>query len=178
MLPKMAFELAVQNIVEYGDTDIFPFPIETYVLYDKKDEVVKLLRQAYSYFQQCFEQHRPSHIRTLVPIGVSGFRWATQQDPFWNAFLLGSTIAIADKIEKARIPPVSSTVFSYRLKLPLDQSLFRSDITWRDFMLHSIEAAKLAKYVLLCDISDCYHRISHHRLENALEQLPHLTCSP
>ena len=43
---------------------------------------------------------------------------------------------------------------------------------WRDFISHSIEMAKTAKYVVLCDISDCYHRISHHRLENALEQLP------
>ena len=39
-------------------------------------------------------------------------------------------------------------------------------------MLHSIQAAKSHKYVVLCDISDCYHRIAHHRLENALEQLP------
>jgi hypothetical protein len=172
MLPKTAFDLAVRNIDAHGDTDIFPFPIENYVLRDKQDDVVKLLRQTYSYFDKCFGQHRPHHIRTLTPVGISGFRWATQQDPFWNAFLLGSTIALADQIEAARIPTKSQMVFSYRLKEPLDESLFRADITWRDFMLHSIQEAKSHKYVVLCDISDCYHRIAHHRLENALEQLP------
>src|SRR5262245_7291363 len=104
MNPKTAFDLAVRNIHAYGDTDIFPFPIESYVLRDKRDAVVRLLRQAYSYFDKCFGQHRPHHIRTLTPVGISGFRWATQQDPFWNAFLLGSTIALADQIEVARIP--------------------------------------------------------------------------
>jgi hypothetical protein len=172
MLPKTAFDLAVRNIDVHGDTDIFPFPIENYVLHDKKNDVVKLLRQAHSYFDKCFGQHRPHHIRTLTPVGISGFRWATQQDPFWNAFLLGSTISLAKKIEVARIPTKDQMVFSYRLKEPLDESLFRSDITWRDFMLHSMQQARAHKYVVLCDISDCYHRIPHHRLENALEQLP------
>ncbi|MGY4236091.1 hypothetical protein ACVIIW_005038 [Bradyrhizobium sp. USDA 4449] len=36
MLPKAAFDLAVRNIDAHGDTDIFPFPIENYVLRDKK----------------------------------------------------------------------------------------------------------------------------------------------
>lgn len=172
MLPKMAFDLAVKNIDAHGDTDIFPFPIENYVLRDKAKDVVKLLRQAYSHFDKCFGLYRPHHIRTLTPVGISGFRWATQQDPFWNAFFLGATIALADKIEAARVPTKNQTVFSYRIKQPIDENLFRSDITWRDFMAHSAREAESHKYVVLCDISDCYHRISHHRLENALEQLP------
>jgi hypothetical protein len=56
MLPKTAFDLAVRNIDAHGDTDIFPFPIENYVLRDKRDDVVNLLRQAHSYFDKCFGQ--------------------------------------------------------------------------------------------------------------------------
>lgn len=169
---KSFFDAAVQNIVEYGDTDIFPFPIENHILHDRKAEVIKLLQEAYSFFDKHLVQYPPSHIRTLVPVGTTGFRWATQQDPFWNAFLLGSTLAIAEKIEAARIPLSASKIFSYRLNEPLDKGIFRSDISWRDFISHSMEQARSAKYVVLCDISDCYHRIPHHRLENALEQLP------
>lgn len=170
--PKAIFEIAVQNIVEYGDTDIFPFPIENHILYDKKIEIIQLLRQAHSHFTKCFAQFRPHHIRTFSPVGNTGFRWATQQDPFWNAFLLGTTLALAEKIEAARIPVNASKIFSYRIKQPLGKTIFRTDVGWRDFLLHSIQSAKSAKYVVVCDISDCYHRISHHRLENALEQLP------
>jgi len=90
--PKDFFEIAVQNIVEYGDTDIFPFPIENHILHDRRDEIIKLLQEAYSFFKERFVQYPPFHIRALVPVGPAGFRWATQQDPFWNAFLLASTL--------------------------------------------------------------------------------------
>jgi hypothetical protein len=68
------FEAAIANIVEYGDTDIFPFPIENHILFDEKQAVLKLLRKAYSFFDECFIDHPPSHISTLSPVGVSGFR--------------------------------------------------------------------------------------------------------
>lgn len=170
--PKGVFEVAVQNIVEYGDTDIFPFPIENHILHDRTQAVIKLLQEAYSHFDKEIVQFPPFHIRTLVPVGTMGFRWATQQDPFWNAFLLACVLALGEQIESARIPLNASVIFSYRLKLPLKKGLFNPKISWRDFISHSIDKARPAKYVVICDISDCYHRILHHRLENALEQLP------
>ena len=39
-----------------------------------------------------------------------------------------------------------------------------------DFLEQSRTAASKHKFVLSCDIADCYQRIYHHRLENALEQ--------
>src|ERR1700741_1348752 len=112
---KLFFETAIQNIVEFGDTDIFPFPIENHILFDKKNDVAALLRRARSFFKKCFVQYPPSHIRTLSPVGVTGYRLATQQDPFWNAFLLGSTLALSKQIEAARISTKTPMIFSYRL---------------------------------------------------------------
>ena len=176
---KPFFDAAVDNIVGFGDTDIFPFPIENHILHDKKDDVVKLLRKAYSFFDDCFVQHPPSHVRTLAPVGTAAFRWATQQDPFWNAFLLGTTLSIANPIESSRIPADKGMVFSYRLAVDFNSGkLFRDDLGWIDFVRHSIELAKVNKFVVLCDIADCYQRISHHRLENALQQLPNTRAAP
>lgn len=32
-----SIQLAVDNIAKYGDTDIFPYPIEKLIFFDKKD---------------------------------------------------------------------------------------------------------------------------------------------
>lgn len=170
---KPFFEAAIDNVVQFGDTDIFPFPIENYILRDKKTEIVKLLRKAYSAFDGCFVQNPPSHINTLAPLGLSGFRWATQLDPFWNAFLLGITLSVGRDIEACRIGADKNVIFSYRLNDDFTEGkLFREDVSWRDFIDHSIKTAQNHKFVVLCDIADCYQRISHHRLDNALRQLP------
>lgn len=71
---KPFFEAAVKNVTTFGDTDIFPYPIENHVLHDKSKDVVKLLRKAYSCFDECFVQYPPSHISTLSPVGPYGFR--------------------------------------------------------------------------------------------------------
>ena len=39
---KDFFAFAIDNISKYGDTDIFPFPIENHIFYDKKEETIKL----------------------------------------------------------------------------------------------------------------------------------------
>lgn len=167
--PKIYFEKAVQNVVRYGDTDIFPFPIENHILFDRQKEVVALLRQAYSYFDKCFIQFPPSNISTLSPVGPTGFRWATQQDPFWNAFLLGITLSAASEIEAARIPLAKRAVFSYRLGVDLpDGQIFRGDVSWRDFVSHSIEIAKTAKFVVLCDIGLLNLELAKTRVHGAV----------
>ncbi|MGO8917504.1 MAG: RNA-directed DNA polymerase [Stellaceae bacterium] len=170
---KPFFDAAIDNVDQFGDTDIFPFPIENHILRDKKAVVVQLLLDSYSTFEGRFVENPPSHISTLAPVGPSGFRWATQQDPFWNAFLLGVTLSIARDIEASRIGADKHTVFSYRLSDDVTKGkLFREDVSWRDFINHSIKMAQGHKHVVLCDISDCYQRIYHHRLDNALMQLP------
>ena len=169
---KPFFEAAIDNVIQFGDTDIFPFPIENHFLFDRRKEIISLLRKTYSYFDKCFNQHLPSHISTLAPVGISGFRWATQQDPFWNVFFLGITLSTFQKIEENRIPVEKNVIFSYRLDNNfLNGKLFREDVSWRDFINHSIDSAKKCKFVVMCDIADCYQRIYHHRLQNALGQL-------
>lgn len=37
---KKFFEFAVDNIIKFGDTDIFPFPIENHLFFDLRDETI------------------------------------------------------------------------------------------------------------------------------------------
>ncbi|MFD2053897.1 RNA-directed DNA polymerase [Mesorhizobium calcicola] len=140
-------------------------------MHDKKTAVVKLLLQIYGDFDKSFVQNPSNDIRSLVAVHHSGFRWASQLDPLWNAFLLGNVLSIAEAIEKARLGP--DRIFSYRLNKDsyLSGELFRRDVSWKDFIASSLAECQSDQYVVTCDIADCYSRVSHHKLDNALRMI-------
>lgn len=166
------FEFAVDNIIKFGDTDIFPFPIENHLFYDLKDETISLLLKIFNDFDNFVVSHSPQNESMLSPAGYTGFRWATQIDPIWNAYLLGLVLSISDKIEESRIQKEKNLVFSYRIKLnEKDKTIFDDKYGWLQFQETSIEKASKYKYVLICDLSNFYSNIYHHRLENSLAKL-------
>ncbi len=166
---RPSFALAVDNVVRYGDTDIFPFPMENFVFADNRDDVLELLDEIHRNFKSVFNLYPPANYSTLAAVGYQGFRWATQLDPIWNAYLLGLVVSIGELIEGARLPVRDKTIFSYRFKPSIStKSLFDPAVGWREFQARSRELANKSDYVLQCDISDFYPRVYHHRLENAL----------
>ena len=38
-----AIDAALNNVIAFGDTDVFPFPIEHHIFFDQKDAARKLL---------------------------------------------------------------------------------------------------------------------------------------
>lgn len=170
---KKHFALATSNIVKYGDTDIFPFPYETRLFDDMMNEVVTSLVETHGNFEARLIEAPPVNISTFSTLGYTGYRWSTQIDPYWNAYFLGVTLSLAEKIEKARLP--TTIVYSYRFKPNTkDSSLFDKSVTWRNFQQDSLDYCRSndnIKYVVTCDIADFYTRIYHHRLENALDRV-------
>lgn len=167
------FELAIDNITKYGDTDIFPFPLENLMFYDNKKQTIELLNEINKDFQKYLEEYPPVNISTCVPLGYTGFRWATQIDPIWNAYYLGLVLSITPKFEAQRIPKEENVVYSYRFNPNKSGSLFDRDFNWMQFQKKSLELAKEEEYktVLSCDIANFYDRISHHVLENVVDRL-------
>lgn len=166
------FQAAMANVARYGDTDILPNPVENRVMAEYSERMTKLLLVAHKYFNRCFTQHPPDDVRVLAPVSHTGFRWSTQIDPFWNVYSLGLTLAISERIEKARIPVSEQYVFSYRIDLDAYLSgTFFQPVGWKEFMARSRELSDQSEYVVMCDIADCYSHISHHRIENALIQI-------
>jgi hypothetical protein len=162
---------AIENIIRYGDTDIFPYPIERQIFKDKKDDTIKLLESINGSFEVIIAQMPLEHEKLLNTVGYTGFRQGTQIDPIWNAYLLGLVTFIGNDIEKARISIDNNNVFSYRFKPGKDDfTIFDRDYGWLAFQKHSILQANKFKFVLTCDISDFYPRVYHHRLENALKK--------
>jgi hypothetical protein len=163
--------LAVKNIASHGDTDIFPLSIENALFYDNPKKIIDLLPTMEKEFEDWLSKYPVDTIRTCIPLGHTGFRWATLIDPLWNAFLLYQVLKAASLIEKFRLPKSKGAVFSYRF-LPQHSSgtLFDKEMNWRKYYQTSIETAESNDYtyVVRFDISDFYNRIYHHRLEQAL----------
>jgi hypothetical protein len=169
---KKSIKAAIQNVAGFGDTDIFPYTFEQHIFHDKPDLLQKALEEIHKDFDSQLAEHSPDNVNTLAPVGYTGFRWATQIDPIWNAYYLALVIKMGEAIEKARIPVKENTVFSYRFISPLaDGSIFDDKVNWRAFMETGLESAKKYPYVIVCDIADFYARVYHHRVENALKWL-------
>lgn len=167
VISNEAAELAISNIARFGDTDIFPFPIENRLFFDKAEEVKKILFEIDADFLKATSEIPILHSKNLSVVGYGGFRWGAQIDPVWNAYLLALTLTISADIEACRVS--ENVVFSYRYKPDIENSsIFNRDVGWLQFQERSIEAARNSEYMLRCDISDFYPRIYHHRLENAL----------
>jgi len=174
LVPREFFARATANIAAWGDTDVFPLPLENHVFHDKAPEAVDLLESMSSDIQSELSTNPPINHSALTPLGYTGFRWATQLDPIWNACFLGTVLSMAGNIEAVRIPEVEEVVFSHRYREtdPSDAagtstSLFDRE-GWSKFQEKSRSLAEDSTYVVTLDIADFYGRIYHHRLENQL----------
>lgn len=162
---------AVENVISHGDTDIFPFPVENILFNDKKTAVVDLLEKIHKGFDEYIANYPLLHERSLQAVGYYGFRYGTQLDPLWNAYLLALVMSIADAIESARVPVSRNKVFSYRYSFDKKKnSLFDRESNWSTFNERATKLANTYNIILKCDISNFYPSIYHHRLENALKK--------
>ncbi len=171
LLRRDAFELAVKNIARWGDTDVFPFPPENHILFDRQSEVVDLLEQMSRNQPQAIGESPPILEGALSMVTHEGFRWVTQIDPLWNAYFLGIVLRLSPEIEQARMALDKMAVFSYRLNIDLNQASLFSDGSWAAFIDRSDELARENEFVVTADIADFYGRLYHHRIDNALKQL-------
>lgn len=168
-----SIRFAIRNIVKFGDTDIFPFPLETRMLDDFEDRVLELFQSVHSDFNKSMNTFPPLNVDCCSTVGYYGFRWATQIDPMWNVYFLGLVVSLAAQIESQRLS--EDYVYSYRISLDAEKySLYSGEINWRKFQSDSLdfcEENEKVEHVVVCDIADFYTRIYHHRLENALDRL-------
>jgi hypothetical protein len=110
-------------------------------------------------------------IKTCLPVGYTGFRWATMIEPMWSALLLANVLKIADQIEQKRTPVAEKRVFSYRFKYDEESgALFDRTVNWKAYYESASETSKKGKVVLSFDLADFYNKISHTKLHALLLQ--------
>ena len=171
------FKRAAAEIGSHGDNDTLPFDIDNRFIKDTQSELAGL---AYDYFSEIDSGNRKNAIRAinsldifserlLVPTGPTGFRITTKLHPFWNIYINGIGVAIAEKHEDER----ADTAHSYRY-VGTGEVLFDRSKSWRAYRESTLSDEFLnerAGVVVQTDISSFYEHIYHHRLENCIEDL-------
>lgn len=163
---------AIKNIAKHGDTDVFPFPFENHLFFDRQDDCRTILETIHADLNSALNTRPPATMPSLTQVGYTGFRWATQIEPFWNAYYLACVIALAEQIEAERIPESDRAVFSYRYGWDEKNAKLFKNSTWGDYRRRALELSKNSEIAVVTDIADFYPRIYHHRIENSLNRLP------
>jgi hypothetical protein len=170
------FLRAAADIGVRGDNDTLPFDLDTRFVKAKQDE---LASAAFAFWNQ-LKNDGPTnsdkkvdaltvfHERLLTPAGSSGFRITTKIHPFWSVYLNGLAIAVAEAIEGDRDPGARS----YRYDRASEHELFDRTASWRRFREDSLNLVAQDELVVVqTDVSSFYEHISHHYLQNALNDV-------
>lgn len=170
-----ASQLAVQNALKEGLTDIFPRPFEIDLLANKRfaSDVEKLVESRLkSGSLTGLKVHPIQHV--LYPKkDPFDFRRAALMQPMDTITYLALVLSIADELEAHRPQASKNRVFSYRFK-PKDGLLFNPAYNFTAFDQYVSTQIKKprTKVLVKCDISSFYDRLNLHRLESTLLGLP------
>jgi len=162
-LSEESLSWAIDHLNKFGDTDLFPKPLEFDIIGDNKDNVLSKLKDI-DLGNYTFGSAR----RFVVPKDKVSYRIATQLDPIDSIFLTAIIHEYGQKIEDNRIETIENRVFSYRFNPQNDYSLYDPDISWIDFWENCKTKSEKYKYAIYLDIADFYNQIYHHTIENKL----------
>ncbi|EKY3217660.1 RNA-directed DNA polymerase, partial [Cronobacter turicensis] len=171
------FIRAIEDIGAHGDNDMLPFDIDTVFISESKAQIANIAFDLFKRLEKDGKTNARNILngiqvyseRLLSPTGASGFRISTKIHPFWNVYLNGLAIAIAEINESKR----SENVHSYRY-VETGVNLFDRDKSWRAYKEATINDAALdneGAVVIQADISSFYEHIYHHRIENCINDL-------
>jgi hypothetical protein len=171
------FIRAAAEIGLNGDNDTLPFDIDNRFV---NDSIARLASLAFDFAQELAKGTKKNAVylvdslpvfseRLLAPTGPVGFRIATKVHPFWNLYFNGIGVAIAQSLEGTR----SDRVHSYRY-LSDGKRLFDQSFSWRTFREATVQDCANqpdTSVVVQTDISSFYEHVSHHRIENCIDDL-------
>jgi hypothetical protein len=171
------FHKAALEIGENGDNDTLPYGVDAQFVKENADELAKIAHRLFGEIEKKPRKQAVKYVdslqvfseRLLVPTGASGFRVTTKIHPFWNMYLNGLGLCIAEQNEPKR----AATAHSYRLS-GRPEHFFDRDRSWRAYKeatLTDVALQREGAVVVQTDISSFYEHIYHHRLENCIEDL-------
>lgn len=171
------FTRAALEIGQSGENDTMPYDIDAAFVRDKADDLSTICFELFQLIDAKPAKDAAAFMnkitvgseRLLTPSGSHGFRITTKIHPFWNLYLNGLGLAIAEANEGNR----SARVHSYRLggEAP---SFFDRAKSWRAYKEATLQEEALKSdgcVVIQTDISSFYEHIYHHRLENVIKDI-------
>lgn len=171
------FLRAALEIGSSGDNDTLPYDLDAAFIKDKATDLAALCLALFQSVETG-AVGKPANFmnglsigseRLLVPSGSHGFRITTKIHPFWNLYLNGLGLAIAEANEGNR----SARAHSYRLAAQ-GLGIFDRTRSWRGYKLATLSEPRLGDeraVVIQTDVASFYEHIYHHRLENVVKDL-------
>lgn len=171
------FFRAALEIGQNGENDTLPYDIDAAFIRDKSEDLSAICFNLFKFIDTKSAKDAAAFMneitigseRLLTPSGSHGFRITTKIHPFWNLYLNGLGLAIAEANEGHR----SARVHSYRLGGDAP-SFFDRSKSWRRYKEATLQEETLKDedcVVIQTDISSFYEHIYHHRLENVINDL-------
>lgn len=158
-------EWSIASLNRRSDTDLFPRPVELDALVEAGPQVLTRITAL------DISQHSPSAPRRfIVPKDDLSYRAATQLDPLDSVILTALIYEFGSGIEQRRIDRSANSIFSYRFAPTADGALYDSGDAWNAFWSQCYEISKSSSFALVVDVADFYNQISHHTLENQLDE--------
>ncbi|MCB8749068.1 RNA-directed DNA polymerase, partial [Rhodoferax sp. U2-2l] len=172
------FKRAAREVAKHGDNDTLPFDLDVRFCGDMADPLAAI---AFGFFNELKagplkENHERIAAlpiwseRMVAPSGPAGFRVVTKMHPFWNIYLNGLAISIAEALEPHRV----TTVYSYRFLPAGEEVLFDETRSWRAFKEATVASANAAgtdAVIVQTDISSFYEHVSHYYIQNCISAL-------
>lgn len=166
-LSTASLERAIEHISTFGDTDVFPHPIEAAFLIERKKEIAAELSVL------DLETFEPAQaIETIAPKSRWGFRIVHQLPLLETLLYTAAAIEIGADVENIKRPINEFGPFGYRFdNTKTEASLFVSNRSYKDWLQWQREQIQQNTYthVVATDIADFYQRIYFHRIENILD---------
>ena len=162
-LQENSLRWALNHVLNYSDTDLFPKPVEFDILQEIENEAINRFKD----IDLGNYQHNPSR-RFIVPKDEISYRTATQLDPLDDIILTAIVYEFGQLIENRRILISENKVFSYRFAPQNDWSLYNPSVSWLQFWENCKNKISDYKYAVSLDIADFYNQIYHHNIENQL----------
>lgn len=172
------FERAAREIAAHGDNDTLPFDLDVRFCGDQAQELATIALGFYEELRDGPIKDNHERIaamrvhgeRLIAPSGPAGFRVITKIHLFWNIYLNGLAIAIAEALEPQR----ALFAHSYRFLPCGGEQLFDPNRSWRAFKEATVAHADSEgtdAVVVQTDISSFYEHVSHHYIENFINDL-------
>ncbi|MCS3930763.1 hypothetical protein M2175_005794 [Bradyrhizobium elkanii] len=171
------FHRAALEIGQSGENDTLPYDVDAHFIKDNAEELAAICFELFQSIEAKPKKEALDFVsglnvgseRLLAATGSHGFRITTKIHPFWNLYLNGLGIGIAQANEGRR----NSRVYSYRLSR--DQNAFFDKVgSWRTYKEATLSDPAIegaGAVVVQTDISSFYEHIYHHRLENCIKDI-------
>lgn len=174
MKKDKAINLAIDNVIKEGLTDIFDRPFELEFLNNDgfRKEVFSEVLTSLKEYNLSNLKINPLEYVLMPKKELFDFRRCALVNPLDTIKYTALILLVADEIEKKRISVKRKRVFSYRFK-PENGYLFDKNYnysSYKNYVDNKIRQDKV-KILIECDISNFYDRLNLHRLESILRSI-------